>query len=393
MQGDALEREETSLAQLLKCETGMPNPPETLTIQSAVLGQERRIYIQLPSGYDRSSRDYPMLFCLDGEWLFDLARSHATFYSGFQAMGATTPKMIVVGIENLDRDPDYVPTSDRGDEPIFPTAGKADRFLEFLRDELFPLLEAHYRVSSSRTVVGWSFGGLCALHSALAMPCLFDAYLCIGPAVWWDDELVVKQFANASFDRPKRMVITLGADEIDGPVHDSTKKLLGQIEANPIENLTVTHLEFEGVGHCDGIPPALSQGLPALFPGYRPLVEGDGFSLEEIESRYKELSVAWGFDVIPSFSVVKVSARMRREAGRPAQALELLDWYLEREQETSLIHFHRGACLADLGQSDAALDAYRTALEVELCQPVPDGVYLRGIRARIGQAEAAQESA
>ena len=113
------------MAQLLKREVGVPNPPQTLTVHSEVLGEERRIYLQLPDDYHQSERSYPLLVVLDGEWMFELARSHVQFYSDFAAMGVEIPKMIVVGIENLDRDRNYLPTPDLRDEPQFPTAGES----------------------------------------------------------------------------------------------------------------------------------------------------------------------------------------------------------------------------------------------------------------------------
>lgn len=376
------------MAELLKRTAGTPNPAETLLIRSAVLEQDRRIYVQVPSDYERTQHAYPLLLVLDGEWLFEPARAQVRFLSEHPAMGFEIPKMIVVGIENIDRDPDYVPTPDPGEEIVFPTAGQADRFLAFLRDELFPLLESEYRLATSgRTVIGWSFGGLCALYAAIAVPELFDAYLCIGPAIWWDDELVVKRFGRATFDRPKRMVITLGADEVDGWVYDSTQKLLTQLEENPKENLSVTHLMFEGVGHTLGIPPGLSQGLRALFPGYRPLVEGEGFSLEDLQSRYARLAEDWGFSVEPSASVVLLSAQYRLKADQPEEALRIVDWFLERNSTHSLIHHYRGAALEKLGDQAEALGSYRKALSTERAKAVPDGVYVRGFESRIAGAE------
>jgi len=379
--------EEKPLAGILKKDIGTPNPPETLTVRSEILDQDRRIYVQVPTDYERTTHSYPLLLVLDGEWLFEPARAQVRFLSEHQAMGFELPKMIVVGIENLDRDPDYVPTPDPSEDQVFPTAGHADRFLSFLRDELLPWLETEYRVAPSRIVVGWSFGGLCALYSAIAMPELFDAYLCIGPAIWWDDELVVKQFGEATFDQPKRMVITLGADEAGGWVHDSTTKLLEQLEEAPIDRLSVTHFEFEGVGHSLGISPALSQGLRALFPGYRPLVEGEGFSLDDLRSLYQRLSEAWGFDVEPSASVVLLSAQYRLAADQPEEALAILDWYIQTNSTHSLIHHYRGSALSKLERPEEALHAYRTALETEEQLAVPDGVYTRGFSARIEKAE------
>lgn len=374
------------MAQLLEETLGTPNPPFTLTIKSEALGEDRRIYVQLPVGYERSDQVYPVLLVLDGEWLFELARSHVPFYSEFAAMGVEIPKMIVVGIENLDRDRDYVPTPDPSDEVQFPTAGEAGRFLEFLRDELCPFVETNYRAAANRTVVGWSFGGLCALYAAVAMPDLFQAYLCIGPSVWWDDDLVVKRFERAAFDRPTRMVITLGSDEEGGPVYVSTKRLLAHLEASPIEGLSVTHFEFDGVGHGGGVPLAFSRGLRALFPGYRMQI-GDDSTLGKVEAYYKTLSEAWGFDVRPTPWVLQTLAAKLWAAGRRDEAIQALDWYIARNSSEPLPHGSRGRFLMWQGKREAALAALRTAFALELAQPVPCGIYLRGFRERIAEAE------
>ena len=90
-----------------------PNPAHTLTVESEILGETRRVYVQLPEGYGRSEARYPVLVVLDGEWLFEPARALVRFQSEYDVMDVRIPKMIVVGIENVDRDRDYVPTPDR----------------------------------------------------------------------------------------------------------------------------------------------------------------------------------------------------------------------------------------------------------------------------------------
>lgn len=376
------------MVQLLRSEIGTPNLPMTLTVRSEILEEERRIYLHLPDDYYHSDRSYPLLLTLDGEWLFDVARANARFYGQFQAIGCAIPEMIVVGIENLDRDPNYVPTVDPNvDKPMFPTAGEADQFLRFLRDELLPLLERDYRVSTSRTIAGWSFGGLCALHSAVAMPELFDTYLCISPAIWWDDDLVVKQFDGLAFDPPKRVVITLGTEEEGGWVYTSTKRLLSNLDEKPIEGLDVTYLEFEGEGHSWSIPDALNKGLRALFPNYDIEVDEET-TLADIEKHYSALSESWGFDVVPPSSVLMSLALKYREAENLEEGIRVLDWYLERNLNKSLIHAYKGIFLKGLGRREPALAALQQALKVELRNPVPDGVYVRGYHERIAEVKA-----
>ena len=179
---------------ILQQEVGTPNPPTTLTVQSTILGEKRRIYIQLPEGYDHSRAWYPVLFVMDGGWLFEYARATVRFFSESDVTDIAIPKMIVVGIENTDRNRNYVPTMDPKHQSDYPNAGETDKFLKFLAQELVPLIDYQYLTVPNRTVIGWSFSGLFAMYSAVAMPELFDAYLCISPAIWWDNELVLKLF-------------------------------------------------------------------------------------------------------------------------------------------------------------------------------------------------------
>lgn len=370
------------MLQLEREVVGIPNPPRTLTLYSEVLGETRRIYLQLPDDHALTDRSYPVLLVLDGEWNFSLARSHVQFYSEFAAMGVEIPKMIVVGIENLDRDVNYVPTPDRREEPQFPTAGKADEFLNFLSDELFPYLETHYRAAPNRTIAGWSFGGLFACHAAATRPELFHAYLCIGPSLWWDDNLPVKAFEKAAFDRPTRMVLTLGAEEVDGAVYDSTKALLAALATSPIANLDITHLEFEGVGHGGGVPLAFARGLRALFPGFRMQVQPET-RLKDVESYYAHLSEQWGFDVLPSPWVLQTLASNCWGADLKQEAIAALDWFIDRDPNDALTHAYKGIYLSRLEDTDAARSSLSTALDLELSRDVPSGVYLRGIRKRL----------
>lgn len=373
-------------------ESGAANPPATLTIHSPILGEERRIYIQLPEGYGRTQARYPVLVVLDGEWLFEVARANVRFFSQYDAMDVTIPRMIVVGIENTDRDRDYVPTADPKDEPDFPTAGKADTFLEFLSQELLPLIDRQYLTASSRAVVGWSFSGLFAMYSAVAMPELFDAYLCIGPAIWWDDELVFKMYREARFDRPKRMVITLGSREEGGDVYSSTKRILARFEQDPIAGLSVSYMEFEGVGHSWGIPAALDKGLQALFPGFIAPEEVSRGSLDGIESYYQDLSQAWGFRVLPPTPVMQTFAFKEWSDGNQEEAIAAIDRLVRYEPDAALAYYFKGRFQSHLGRNEQALSSFHNALAAELRRDVPNGLNLRLFRESIRKAEGAEAS-
>ena len=347
-------------------EVGGPNPPTILTIQSSILGEERRVYVQVPEGYSHAGVRYPVLVVVDGEWLFDLARANVRFFSEIDVMDVAIPKMIVVGVENTDRDRDYVPTKDPKTDPDFPTAGDADTFLRFLDRELLPVIDRLYRTAPSRTVVGWSFGGLFALYSAVTMPDLFDAYLCIGPAIWWDDELVFEMYREARFDRPKRMVITLGSREEGGQVDTATKRLLARIEEDPIEGLSVSHMVFDGVGHSWGVPAALDKGLQELFSGFLAPEDVSNRSLDEIEGYYENLSEAWGFQVLPPAPVMQNCAFKEWSDGDAEKAIGVLDRLVQYEPDAALAHYYKGVFQSRQNQKEQALNSFQDALAAEL---------------------------
>ena len=352
-----------------------PNPPTQFTLKSEKLGEERNIYIQLPEGYGKTQRKYPVLFVLDGEWLFDIVRANVQFYAEVEVMGNILPEMIIVGIENVDRDRDYVPTPDPQDPPIFKTAGKADLFAEFLAQELFPWLEQNFRTLPNRTVVGWSFSGLFALYAAIQHQDLFDTFLCCGPAIWWDDELVVKRFKETPLKKKKRAVITCGSDEKGGSVYESVQSLLKTLAAEKPENFDYEYLEFEDVGHSWSVPQAVGQGLLHLFKGYAP--KEDIKSLEELKKYYGELSDLWGFEVVaPDWLLLDLMNRLWAADDRDG-AFEVLDILLTYHPDSSLVHFYRGKFLSILDREPEALESYREAYKVEMAHPVPNTVYLR----------------
>ena len=78
----------------------------------------------------------------------------------------------------------------------------------------------------------------------------------------------------------------------------------------------------------------------------------------------------------------------RWAAGEKEEAIAALDWYIERNPCASLVFAYRGIYLASMGKRNDALRDLNTALDVELAQPVPCDVYLRGYRARIAETEA-----
>jgi hypothetical protein len=95
---------------------------------------------------------------------------------------------LLVGIENTQRRRDLTgPTDNAEDRTIAPNVGGSAAFRRFVRTELMPLIEARYRTTPERAIVGESLAGLFVVETFFLEPDLFDTYIAFDPSLWWND--------------------------------------------------------------------------------------------------------------------------------------------------------------------------------------------------------------
>ena len=163
-----------ALVALAGCGGGGDGPPpmegsiESRAIASGVNGSTYPLRIYLPPAGAGPRAGLPIVYALDGDWWF------AELVSLMEAAHA---RVIVVGIgNNINRAQDYVP-------PNTCTAGGGGNatYLEFIRSELIPFVEAHVGGDPARrALLGHSHGGsfvYYALFAAAPGAHPFSAYL------------------------------------------------------------------------------------------------------------------------------------------------------------------------------------------------------------------------
>ena len=149
------------------------------TLKSAILNEERAVFVHLPASYDTSRASYPVLYLLDGT------------SASLQEMIAITsrmrgdrgaPEMIIVAVANTNRNRDMMPVVAKD----YPGPPGAEEFLAFLERELVPDIERTYRTAEPRILMGKSLSGLFTLYALLTKPILFNAY--VGCSAGWFGE-------------------------------------------------------------------------------------------------------------------------------------------------------------------------------------------------------------
>lgn len=132
-----------------------------------------------------------MLYLLDGGIGEDFL--HVAGLMQVSIANGTMRPFLLVGIENTQRRRDMTPVTDIAeDRVIAPDVGGAVPFRAFLRDELKPEIARRYRVDGESAIVGESLAGLFVLDTLVAEPALFDDWIAIDPALWWNDKALLK---------------------------------------------------------------------------------------------------------------------------------------------------------------------------------------------------------
>ncbi len=129
----------------------------TWTIHSKILNEDRQLLIHLPLGYRYSTRQYPVMYLLDGPKEFE----HVVGIVDFLARNWRIPPMIVVGVANKNRLHDMTTAAIRDTfrftDPFNPAGaaampvphvtGGAGKFMHFLSGEVTSFVEDHYRTA------------------------------------------------------------------------------------------------------------------------------------------------------------------------------------------------------------------------------------------------------
>jgi predicted alpha/beta superfamily hydrolase len=181
------------------------------------------------------------------------------------ALGRIRP-VIVVGIPNTERRRDLTgPTRFATDSAIAKDVGGSAAFRRFLRDELIPVVNARYRTTSERTLVGESLAGLFVVETFLTEPSLFQHYIALDPSLWWNAGTLVDSAGTrlATWDSARRTLFLATANVSDITMGTSRlAALLGTMQPRglrwsykPRPDLTHATI-FRGVG-----PEALAESL------------------------------------------------------------------------------------------------------------------------------------
>ncbi len=155
---------------------------ESLIIKSAILGKDVKYSIYLPSDYEKSNRNYPVLYLLHGY------TDDETGWTQFGETNFIADKCIQSG----DAAPMIIAMPDGGVNWYVNSYDGKEKYEDFFIKEFMPFIEKTYRIRTQkkyRAVAGLSMGGHGTLMMATKHSELFAAAAPLSAAVWTDDEI------------------------------------------------------------------------------------------------------------------------------------------------------------------------------------------------------------
>lgn len=260
---------------------------QLLKITSAVVGEDFSLLVQLPRFYEDTTRTFPVVYLLDGQWDFPLVNglTGGQYYDGF------IPEVIVVGIAWAGDHPNYDSLRQKDLTPTriqqVPHSGDAAKFLSFIKTEVMPLIESKYRASKTdRTLIGSSLGGLFTLYTLFHETALFQRYILTSPALNWDNGAILaaeSTYAANNSQLPVKVFMGIGGYE----GVSEFQRFVTRLKERNYKGLTLETRVLEGMGHSGSKPEGYTRGLQSVFA--RPVLALDSRILDQYVGTYEPM--------------------------------------------------------------------------------------------------------
>jgi predicted alpha/beta superfamily hydrolase len=354
------------------------------SLESSILDEKRDIFISLPESYKHSSHHYPVIYVMDGEFLFDLTRSMVEIRATRNYM----PESIIVGIPNNTgkRIEMALELFDDKGNPFFygDGLGQTDKYLKFFRNELIPTVEEKFRVNSHRTIIGMSptFGPV--LQAFWSESDLFSGYIVLAAELGKNlksgksiEEMLIEGISDKKRSKASIYIGTSSGDMIKrGPKEaalyvDIPKKLKNI--ANPKIRYKFEVIQDED--HYGMSIPGIQHGLETIYArkiwniDYRKMWNNP-YPAQALKDKYQELSEHYGFKIIPlekSFHYIHNIMKTAEILNRQNKVKELIAWLqlaIEYYPHSPAIYSQLSKAYTRAGKSSLAFSSAEKAVKL-----------------------------
>ncbi|MBT9190336.1 alpha/beta hydrolase [Zobellia russellii] len=230
-------------------------------VASSIISDSYPVHVFLPENYNTNSK-HQLIIALDGDTRFNTI---AGIISD-KVQSESIPSCILVAIgNNNQRNRDYTPTA------YAHGSGGAEKFYQFIKNELIPELESRYSIdpSNNKTLLGHSFGGLFTQYvmaqERASNP--FNKFISSGTSYWYDAGVIFEfeeSYANSHNDLDVKFYNGMGTLE-GGVMLASFAEMNERLNSRNYPNFKHRSELIEKSGHSGSASEIFKKGLDYVF--------------------------------------------------------------------------------------------------------------------------------
>jgi len=293
-------------------------------IPSKILGDERKVWIHIPKingGNENTGKGpFQVIYLLDGDANFNDIVSITEFMSN----AGLCPPMIVVGILHYSRMTELTFGTDKETPEV---VGEGEKFTRYVEKELMPYIESNYPTASYKIFIGHSVGGLTVVNTLIHHPDLFNAYISLDAALWWNNQQIVTEakmiLANKNYKGKtlfmalaNRMEIGMDTMQVQKDTTEGTELIRSNLEfikdifKNKTNQLRFQHRFYENDDHSSVRLIGEYDALRFIFDYYKLKIynselDNPNFKLDSLlVTHYNNVSEQIGYLIRPDESQV-----------------------------------------------------------------------------------------
>ncbi len=342
------------------------------TYKSEIINHEQAFSIYLPESYKHTNKHYPVVYVLDGDFLF----STAVNTSKIRASRGLMPESIVIGFSTISNRFNVAMPIKRSKDAtdIAFKNGNPSAFLKFLSQEFNPYLEQKYRVADFKTIIGMSPTAGLVFHDYIQADPQFDAHVAISAEIQLftvEGESLVDRIATRSKDNNSTF-LHLSRGETDFENNPELPALF-ETMANKLKGSDKATVEIIANGeHYGSSLEAINRAFAHIFPtevDFINIRKKEGF-VDELKAIYQAFGKEYGFKFYPiddgywfGNSVAGTNRYLLRN-NRSAEAIELLTWAIADDPNNICHRYNLTWAYEVNGQNQAALESVQELVSI-----------------------------
>lgn len=290
-------------------------------IDSKVLGEQRRILVNLPDDYENTEVNYPVVFHLYGDYTMNYFADAASILYRLKSF-RIIPGVILVGVDNTDRYRDLRPVKPDG------TPGGADKFARYFREELIPFIKKNYRSADYHILAGPQAGACFGMYSLMEHTDLFNAFILensFDNPDKIDDYIINKSRTFFKSDKILNKFLYMKIDS-KSPNYEFALKQKEIIENGKPKNFRFHFKAFDDNSYL--IETGFLAGFREVFSGYKLPDSIAAGGLEKIIKYYDLLSEKIGFKITVTDAILHQAAILIMQRGNNAEAKRIYEYVL-----------------------------------------------------------------